>query len=471
MLAMGLGVGLIVWAGAEFWREGRALGRPNILVLSFCSLRFDHLNLYGYRERETSPNIDRAFSKNSVIFEKAFNSQSWTFLLSFLMRKWSADWFAEYGYRTRGFYENRYHIRVPHDGWRLVGGRLRKYVGRDFSKPETAFVEQRYRQEMEYMKSVLTDRTDDRPFFLIAHFKYMHFPFIDGLNADADSFRFLSAKSKTLLEEYQANYIRYPDKIPLFILLWNHPKYVVGQEAIRRRLQAKSEEIVSDQLFGLAYNEELLRRWQQSDGFVDDIVLLKELYDAKLRYLDTILAPVLDLYGDEELKKNTLVFFMGDHGEPLMDHGRILHGDSVHDTSLHVPLMMRFPDSMRVDVQRDGRQTYLGAVAAALDQVIMNEIATEDIPSAIAEHSGDVVIGRDCTNRRFSLRYKNEWKLIMDMVDGTTRLFDLTKDPGETEDVSARNPERVAELNSLFFETYGDFEKPSGFNCEPWPEL
>jgi len=50
--------------------------RPNVLLISFDSLRADHLSSYGYARR-TSPNID-ALAARGTLFENAFSSTTWT---------------------------------------------------------------------------------------------------------------------------------------------------------------------------------------------------------------------------------------------------------------------------------------------------------------------------------------------------------------------------------------------------------
>ncbi|MCM2270099.1 MAG: sulfatase, partial [Thermoanaerobaculia bacterium] len=49
---------------------------PNLVIVSFDSLRADHLGTYGYG-RDTSPNLDR-FAARSIVFERAYSTSSWT---------------------------------------------------------------------------------------------------------------------------------------------------------------------------------------------------------------------------------------------------------------------------------------------------------------------------------------------------------------------------------------------------------
>ena len=50
--------------------------RTNVLLLTLCTVRADHLGAYGY-ERDTSPNLD-ALAAQGVLFEKVLTPSPWT---------------------------------------------------------------------------------------------------------------------------------------------------------------------------------------------------------------------------------------------------------------------------------------------------------------------------------------------------------------------------------------------------------
>lgn len=67
---------------------------------------------------------------------------------------------------------------------------------------------------------------------------------------------------------------------------------------------------------------------------------LKNLYDAEVTYTDQVLAPLLkDLIESE----NWIVVFTSDHGEEFGEHKGLLHGDSLYQEAMHVPLVITGP--------------------------------------------------------------------------------------------------------------------------------
>jgi arylsulfatase A-like enzyme len=58
-------------------RPSRLTPAPNVVLISFDTLRADHLGCYGYARRAVSPEID-ALAKDSVLFEQHITAAPWT---------------------------------------------------------------------------------------------------------------------------------------------------------------------------------------------------------------------------------------------------------------------------------------------------------------------------------------------------------------------------------------------------------
>jgi arylsulfatase A-like enzyme/Flp pilus assembly protein TadD len=68
-------------------------------------------------------------------------------------------------------------------------------------------------------------------------------------------------------------------------------------------------------------------------------------YDAALAYEDRVLGKFLDFLRQKKLLDKALVVFTSDHGESLGEHGESTHGYFIYQSTLHVPLIVRWPDS------------------------------------------------------------------------------------------------------------------------------
>lgn len=70
---------------------------------------------------------------------------------------------------------------------------------------------------------------------------------------------------------------------------------------------------------------------------------LRVRYDAAVLHLDRKTGEILDLLRREGILDGALVAVTSDHGENLGEHGLVDHRLSLHETLLHVPLVVRWP--------------------------------------------------------------------------------------------------------------------------------
>ena len=68
-----------------------------------------------------------------------------------------------------------------------------------------------------------------------------------------------------------------------------------------------------------------------------------DLYDGEISYTDETLANLLTFLNGADLAEKTLVILISDHGEHFGEHGFWGHGNTLYDTLLHVPLILRGP--------------------------------------------------------------------------------------------------------------------------------
>ncbi len=67
------------------------------------------------------------------------------------------------------------------------------------------------------------------------------------------------------------------------------------------------------------------------------------LYDANLRWADSVLGEVVRVLGETGVLEHTLLIVTSDHGEAMREHGQAFHVHCPYDEALHIPLLLRFP--------------------------------------------------------------------------------------------------------------------------------
>ena len=95
-----------------------------------------------------------------------------------------------------------------------------------------------------------------------------------------------------------------------------------------------------------------------------DFRALHGLSRGEIASLDARIGRLYDHLQSEGLLENTVFVVVGDHGENVGEHGLMDHQYCLYDTLLHVPLVVRYPKSMR-DGERPGRR--IGGRTGAVD--------------------------------------------------------------------------------------------------------
>jgi arylsulfatase A-like enzyme len=162
------------------------------------------------------------------------------------------------------------------------------------------------------------------------------------------------------------------------------------------------------------------------------------------------------------LLDDALIVFVADHGEELLDHGSALHGYTLFEEQLRVPLLIRDP--------RIGART-VNAVSRQIDVLpTLLELLEIDTPAGLQGRSlvemmlgGDDPAGSPPIFAEASLRAvktvelrsytRGNWKLIDPIVpEGPAQLFNLKEDPGETHDLAADRTEHATALHTEMVE-------------------
>jgi arylsulfatase A-like enzyme len=186
-----------------------------------------------------------------------------------------------------------------------------------------------------------------------------------------------------------------------------------------------------------------------------------ERYLREVELADKSLGKLIDELERRELWQRTILIVSADHGEALGDHGIPHHGGSIYETLVRVPLLIRVPGvpARRVDVP----VTTLDIAPTLLDLL--------GLPTP-GEYMGQSLVGflrgeRPRLERPIAIdegRLKiyglliGSHKVIEDRRKHTVEIYDLAKDPTETNNLYGALPNGKSEqmLNTLrlFFETH-----------------
>ncbi len=177
---------------------------------------------------------------------------------------------------------------------------------------------------------------------------------------------------------------------------------------------------------------------------------LRGQYEGEVLYTDRYVGEMLDALDRLGIADRTIVVVVADHGEAFLEHHWLGHTNRVDETLVHVPLLVRVPGHAPGKIAARVSTTRIGATLlklAGLDPAGFGMAAP--LPLDPADARGVPALSE--TERRgcFTALVTDRWKLVVDHRSCEPALFDLDEDPGETRDLAAAQPERVAELRAL----------------------
>ncbi len=175
-------------------------------------------------------------------------------------------------------------------------------------------------------------------------------------------------------------------------------------------------------------------------------------YDAEIAATDVQVGRLLDALDAGGRLSSTVVAVLGDHGEMLGAHGEVTHGFFVYDAAVRIPLIVAGPglgsgvvaDQVRIV---DVMPTVLELLGAPFPAGVQGASL---LPLARGEKRPLLAYSES-----WYPRYHYGWSELVSVQDGRFKLiraprpelYDLERDPGETDDLSAREPGRLATLD------------------------
>jgi arylsulfatase A-like enzyme len=401
--------------------------RPNILLISIDTLRPDHLGCYGY-SRPTSPQID-ALARSGIVFEQAFTPTTWTLPAHASMLSGVTP------YRHGAVVGNsKIASAVPMlaeklkaSGYWTSGLVSGPYVGVrfGFDRGFDAFVERSKNdeRELDVYQPLVLNAVDalEPPFFLFVRYFNVHSPF----SPEPRFNRFLREAGEALAIE-------------------------TADLRLLRQDLAAGRATVSP---------------RERDRLVD-------LYDGEIL--------TADFYVDELLRRvrakfpDTIVILTSDHGEEFLEHGNVLHGFTLFDEVLRVPLIVAGPGVP--EGQRSSALVSLVDITPTiLDLAGLPREGLDGLPLSIywkspgiAGHPRLPLHTRSGDTPQFRVNLRGvrtpATKLVVDVSTNRRRLYDLAADPAEANPI--RKDPRGLEL-ARFLDQF--IERPVERSAEPDP--
>ncbi len=181
----------------------------------------------------------------------------------------------------------------------------------------------------------------------------------------------------------------------------------------------------------------------------DDVAFLRAVYDGKVAAMDKSIGEFIGAYENLALPRETIFVVTSSHGEEFYEHGRIDHGMTLYDEVLHIPLMVippghtkevRIPQQVRnIDIM----PTLFSLVGLKFSPDMQSQIQGESLLPLMEGKSLRLDIYPETVYRyatmQKAIRSADGWKLIYDEEMQTKKLFNITKDPGEQEDLYHQN--------------------------------
>jgi arylsulfatase A-like enzyme len=174
-----------------------------------------------------------------------------------------------------------------------------------------------------------------------------------------------------------------------------------------------------------------------------DKVRIIALYDSDVSYQDDLIGKVRAQLAAWGVGDDTMIVITGDHGDELWEDGRLGHGGSLHDTLVHVPLLIYYPPLFP-----PGTAVPEGAESVDVLPTLIDALGGK-IPDGMQGESLIGLaqgVGRGYPRPSIASQYEDahgmrlgEWKAIL-RSGGGLHVYDAVRDHLEKTDLAATRP-------------------------------
>lgn len=213
--------------------------------------------------------------------------------------------------------------------------------------------------------------------------------------------------------------------------------------------------------------------WKKQDGtdFGDSP---RDLYDNNLSYVDRAFQRFVTWLKEKGLYDRTVILFTSDHGEQFWEHGASLHGHTLYEEEILIPMiLLAHGIRCRIDdvpvIAADMAPTLVELAGYSVQPPYDDErMGISLVPLLMGRGKERYlkrdVVGRASFKRRYFLYRNWEWKLVYFAELDLLQLFNTVEDPGETKNLLREKPGLASELER---ELLRYLERIEGKNYRP----
>ena len=415
--------------------------RPNVVIVVLDTARWDRFGFMGYT-RDISPGID-ALAAEGVVFNQAYTTCFWTLPSHASLFTGKSPTVAQSTSETEQLPKQNLTLAeiLNRHGYETFGASSNAWIsiGNGFSQGFENYA-QGWGQESQRPEDVVVRETlgwlnsrgeDDRPFFLFVNLTFPHLPY---------------QPSPPVLEEWISPEHNRDDvlRVGSVTNMWGH---FTGE----RRLSPA------------------------------DLEILGELYDGEIVESDIATMKIIEGIRSLGELDNTIVIITSDHGENLGEHGMIDHAISMYETTIRIPMMIRYPPRLKAG-QRADLVSLIDVMPTVLDLCDLPAAEPEgswapalslfdpdrtEARTVIAENErpnqNAIILSKDYPDfDRSKIDHSmrairmGRYKLIRD-GDNPLMLFDLLNDPDELNNIADEKPDvRQSLVDALHRSMQGD---------------
>ncbi len=284
----------------------------NVVIIVLDTTRVDYLSCYDYRE-DTTPNISR-LAREGTLYDEAYSTDFWTLpshasLFTGLYPSQVgatsetnqlvadavtiAERLKDHGYETGAIVNNQW---ISRERGFAQGFDFYAEMWRPGYRDDDEHRRLTEQKSIDVAGKWLEKRLEnDAPFFLFINFNVVHMPY---------------------------------RPTPEFRKKWVRP----NRWALNRLMRLGN--IAG--MWGFLAGEE---KFDETD-----FRIMRNLYEAEVAIADEQVGEIVKLLESRSILDKTLFIVTSDHGENLGEHGMIDHLFSMYETTVHIPLIIRYPE-------------------------------------------------------------------------------------------------------------------------------